>query len=163
NAPRCFRRVLRRRIRAFARPEQPLALFLDDLNSLDAATRAPLRYLLHRSALSNLLVTGACRDNHATPARPPLRKRAAIRGTARVQDIKLAPLTTNDLGNLVADSVRCDAEQADPLAGLVHAKTDGNPFFVIQFLHVLADEGLLAFDHERASWSWDLGGIHAKR
>ena len=45
----------------------------------------------------------------------------------------------------------------------MHAKTDGNPFFVIQFLHVLADEGLLAFDHERARWSWDLGGIHAKR
>ena len=45
----------------------------------------------------------------------------------------------------------------------MHAKTDGNPFFVIQFLHVLADEGLLAFDHERARWSWDLAGIHAKR
>jgi PAS domain S-box-containing protein len=45
----------------------------------------------------------------------------------------------------------------------VHAKTDGNPFFVFQFLHVLADEGLLAFDHERVRWSWDLGGIHAKR
>src|SRR5262249_31078269 len=46
---------------------------------------------------------------------------------------------------------------------LVHAKTDGNPFFVIQFLHVLADEGLLAFDHARGRWSWDMGGIHAKR
>jgi len=45
----------------------------------------------------------------------------------------------------------------------VHAKTDGNPLFVIQFLHVLADEGLLAFDDKRARWFWDLGGIHAKR
>jgi PAS domain S-box-containing protein len=54
-------------------------------------------------------------------------------------------------------------EQADPLARLVHAKTAGNPFFTIQFLHVLADEGLLAFDHGRVRWSWDLGGIDAKR
>jgi predicted ATPase len=66
-----------------------------------------------------------------------------------------------DLGALVADSLRCDAEQAAPLAGLVRAKTDGNPFFVIQFVQVLA-ESLLAFDHERARWTWDLGGIHAK-
>src|SRR5262249_55915442 len=41
--------------------------------------------------------------------------------------------------------------------------TDGNPFFVIQFLHALADEGLVAFDHERTRWSWDLGAIDARR
>src|SRR5262249_19391218 len=64
---------------------------------------------------------------------------------------------------LVGEGRGCEAEQAAPLAGLVHAKTGGNPFFVIQFLHVLADEGLLAFDHARARWSSDLGGIHAKR
>ncbi len=44
----------------------------------------------------------------------------------------------------------------------MHAKTAGNPFFVLQFLHALADEGLLAFDHEAQRWSWDLDRIHAK-
>src|SRR5262249_9084 len=86
-----------------------------------------------------------------------------IRATGRVADIKIAPLTIEDLRELVADSLRCNAEQAVPLAGLVHAKTDGNPFFVIQFLHLLAEEGLVAFDHERVRWSWDLDGIQAKR
>ena len=74
----------------------------------------------------------------------------------------MAPLTAEDLSDLVADALRCDAEQAAQLAALVHAKTDGNPFFVIQFLRTLADEGLLAFDHEHARWSFDLGSIHAK-
>jgi predicted ATPase len=92
-----------------------------------------------------------------------MRKLEMIRATGRVQDIRLAPLTTEDPGGLVADTLRCDVEQAVPLAGLVHAKTDGNPFFVIQFLNALADDGLLAFDHQRARWAWDLGGIHAKR
>src|SRR5262249_4531279 len=127
------------------------------------ATLDLLEDLLSRSDLRNLLLIGAYRDNEVTPAHPLMRKLEAIRATGAVQDIKLGPLTGEDLGGLVADSLRCDAEQAAPLAGLVHAKTDGNPFFVIQFLHVLADEGLLAFDHERARWSWDLGGIHAKR
>src|SRR5262249_35147716 len=121
-----------------------------------------LEELLSRSDLRNLLLIGAYRDNEVTAAHPLMRRLEAIRATGRVQDIKLGPLTTNDLGGLVADSLRCDAEQAAPLAGLVHAKTDGNPFFVVQFLHVLADEDVVAFDHERGRWSCDLGSIDAK-
>ena len=45
------------------------------------------------------------------------------------RDIKLGPLTADDLGELVADTLRIAAEQAVPLAELVHAKTDGNPVF----------------------------------
>ncbi|WP_074117802.1 AAA family ATPase [Bradyrhizobium sp. AS23.2] len=162
DARRRFQMVLRQLIGVFARPEHPLALFLDDLQWLDAATLDLLEDLLSRSGLRNLLIIGAYRDNEVTAAHPLMRKLESIRTTGRVQDIKLAPLTPNDLGNLVADALRCDADQANPLASLVHAKTDGNPFFVIQFLHVLADEGLLALDHARGRWSWDLGGIHAK-
>src|SRR5262249_53980022 len=163
DAQRRFQTVFRQFIGVFARPEHPLALFLDDLQWLDAATLDLLEDLLSRSELRHLLLIGAYRDNEVTAAHPLMRKLEAIRATGRVQDVKLGPLTIEDLANLVADSLRCGAEQAEPLAGLVHAKTDGNPFFVIQFLHVLADEGLVAFDHERARWSWDLGGIHAKR
>ena len=54
------------------------------------------------------------------------------------------------------------AERAAPLARLVHDKTGGNPFFTIQFLTALAEEGLLAFDHGKACWSWDLDRIQAK-
>jgi PAS domain S-box-containing protein len=163
DAQRRFQLVFRQFIGVFARPEHPLALFLDDLQWLDAATLDLLEDLLSRSDLRNLLLIGAFRDNEVTAAHPLIRKLEAIRATGRVQDIKLAPLTTEDLGELVADTLRCDPERAAPLARLVHTKTDGNPFFVIQFLHVVADEGLLAFDHEQRRWSWDMGGIHAKR
>jgi PAS domain S-box-containing protein len=163
DAQRRFQLVFRRFIGIFARPEHPLALFLDDLQWLDAATLDLVEDLLTGSEVHNLLLIGAFRDNEVTPAHPLMRKLEAIRATVTVQDIKLGPLTSKDLGELVADSLHCDAEQAAPLAELVRAKTDGNPFFVIQFLDVLAGEGLLAFDHEQARWSWDLGSIHAKR
>jgi PAS domain S-box-containing protein len=162
DAQRRFQRVFRQFIGIFARPEHPLALFLDDLQWLDSATLDLVEDLLSRSDLRNLLLIGAFRDNEVTAAHPLMRKLEAIRETGRVQDIKLGPLTSEDLENLIADSFHCDAERANPLAGLVHAKTDGNPFFAIQFLHVLAHEGLLVFDHERTGWSWDLGGIRAK-
>jgi PAS domain S-box-containing protein len=44
----------------------------------------------------------------------------------------------------------------------VHEKTGGNPFFAIQFISALADEGLLCFDHDTARWWWELDRLHAK-
>src|SRR5262249_59490882 len=74
----------------------------------------------------------------------------------------LAPLTHDDLGQLIADSVHCELDRAAPLAQLIHEKTTGNPFFTIQFISALAEEGLMTFDHGAAQWSWDLNRIHAK-
>ena len=162
DAQRRFQLVFRRFLAVFASPEHPLALFLDDLQWLDAATLDLLEDLLTHPDVRHLLLIGAYRDNEVTAAHPLMRKLETIRISGRVQDIKLRPLTAEDLGRLVADSLRCDTHQTAPLAALVHTKTDGNPFFAIQFLHLLADEGFLAFDHKRARWSWDVDGIHAK-
>src|SRR5262249_51327437 len=126
----------------FARPEHPLALFLDDLQWLDAATLDLLENLLTHPDVRRVLLIGAYRDNEVTAAHPLMRKLEAVRATGRVQDIKLSPLTIEDLRELISDALRIDAPQVSSLAELVHAKTDGNPFFVIQFLHVLTDEGL---------------------
>ena len=163
DAQRRFHLVFRRFLAVFARPEHPLALFLDDLQWLDVATLELLEDLLTHPDVRHLLLVGAYRDNEVTAAHPLVRMLEAVRATGRVRDIKLGPLSTENLRELLAELLRCNAERVDPLAALVHAKTDGNPFFVIQFLHLLVDEGLLAFDHEHARWSWDIGGIHKKQ
>src|SRR5713226_924873 len=158
-----FQLVFRRFIGVFARPEHPLVLFLDDLQWLDAATLDLLEDLLTRSDLQQLLLIGAYRDNEVTPAHPLVRKLDAIRQSgAQVREIRMAPLARDDLRQLIADALRCAPARAAPLAQLVHDKTAGNPFFVIQFLYALAEEGLLTFDHDAARWCWDLSRIHAK-
>jgi predicted ATPase len=81
---------------------------------------------------------------------------------AFVQEIRLAPLAPEDLKRLIADTLSCEPGHAAPLARLVHEKTGGNPFFAIQFISALAEEGLLRFDHDAARWRWDLDRIHAK-
>ncbi|HTD15826.1 MAG TPA: serine/threonine-protein kinase PknK, partial [Chthoniobacterales bacterium] len=163
DAQRRFQRVLRRFIGAFARPEHPLALFLDDLQWLDAATIDLLEDLLAQQDIRHLLVIGAYRDNEVDSAHPLMRKLGTIRqSSTTVQDIVLAPLNYGDLGQLIVDSLHCDSTRASPLVQLVHEKTAGNPFFAIQFLHTLADEALLTFDHGEARWRWDLDRIHAK-
>ncbi|WP_426426264.1 trifunctional serine/threonine-protein kinase/ATP-binding protein/sensor histidine kinase [Bradyrhizobium genosp. A] len=158
-----FQLVFSRFISVFARPEHPLALFLDDLQWLDAATFDLLEDLLTRSEMKHLMLIGAYRDNEVDAVHPLARKLDAIRQLgARVQEIHLAPLARDDLVQLISDALRCDPAYAAPLAQLVNEKTAGNPFFMTQFLYALTDEDLLRFDHDAACWSWDLDRIHAK-
>ena len=158
-----FQMVFRRFLGVFARKEHPLALFLDDLQWLDAATLDLLEHLVTHPDVRHLLLVGAYRDNEISPAHPLLRTLDAIRkaGT-RVQEISLAPLAREDLSRLIADTLGCTPDGAAPLARLVHEKTGGNPFFAIQFISALAEEGLLRFDHDAARWRWELDRLHAK-
>src|SRR6516165_5563599 len=74
-----FRLVFRRFVGAFARPEHPLALFLDDLQWLDAATLELLEHLMTEQKVRHLLLVGAHRDNEVSPAHPLMRKLDAIK------------------------------------------------------------------------------------
>jgi PAS domain S-box-containing protein len=162
-AQRRFQLVFRRFIGVFARPEHPLALFLDDLQWLDTATLDLLEDVLARSDLQHLMVIGAYRDNEVDAAHPLTHKLQAIRSArGTVEEITLAPLGREHLGQLIADAVCCDTTRVASLAQLVHEKTAGNPFFVIQFLYALAEERLFHFDHDTKGWSWHLDRIHAK-
>jgi PAS domain S-box-containing protein len=162
-AQRRFQLVFRRLLGVFAQAEHPLALFLDDLQWLDAATLDLLEHLAQHPDLRHLLLVGAYRDNEVSPAHPLMRRLAAIRQAgAPVREIKLAPLKPDDVGWLITDALHCPPERAAPLARLVQEKTAGNPFFAIQFLTALAEEGLLAFDHVQGRWAWELERIRAK-
>ncbi|MCU1336084.1 MAG: multi-sensor signal transduction multi-kinase [Bryobacterales bacterium] len=158
-----FQMVFRRFLGVFARKEHPLALFLDDLQWLDTATLDLLEHLVTHTEVRHLLLVGAYRDNEVGPAHQLLRTLDAIRGAnASVHEIVLAPLGLGDVDRLIADALHCELERARPLAQLVHEKTGGNPFFAIQFLTALAEEGLLGFDPHAAAWIWDLARIRAK-
>ncbi len=156
-----FQLVFRQFIGVFARPEHPLALFLDDLQWLDAATLDLLEALLTRSDLQHLMLVGAYRDNEVDAGHPLMRRLHTVRSSgAKVHDVTLAPLAREHVEQLIAEALCCASERAAPLAALVHEKTAGNPFFVIQFLHALSEERLLHFDHALAHWAWDIDRIH---
>ena len=157
-----FQLVFRRFISVFTR-EHPLALFLDDLQWLDAATLDLMEDLLTRPDVQRLMLIGAYRDNEVNSTHPLMCKLETMRQAGAIlQNIVLAPLTRDDLEELITDSLHCERGRADPLAELVEEKTTGNPFFAIQFISALFEEGLLIFDHVEGQWCWDLNRIHSK-
>jgi len=158
-----FQMVFRRFLGVFARKEHPLALFLDDLQWLDAATLDLLAHLVTHSEVRHLLLVGAYRDNDVGPAHPLVRMLATITDTrGEIKELRLGPLTSENVGRLVADALQAEPDLVRPLAELTFTKTGGNPFFAIQFLSSLGDEGLIAFDPNTLAWRWDLDRIRAK-
>src|ERR1019366_603549 len=108
-----FQMAFRRFLGVFARKEHPLALFLDDLQWLDAATLDLLEHLVTQSEVRHMLLVGAYRDNEVSPSHPLLRTLAAVRkADARVQEIVLAPLALDDVGRLACDTLHCEQELA---------------------------------------------------
>jgi PAS domain S-box-containing protein len=158
-----FRVVLHAFITAFGARDHPLVLFLDDLQWADLASLKLLQSLLTTPDTRHLLVFGAYRDNEVDAAHPLLGIIEQVRGAGvRVEELVLRPLSIDHLVAFTSDAVRRPADEVRPLASLVHDKTAGNPFFVIQLFRELVQGGLLFFDAGGWRWCWDLERIEAR-
>ena len=170
-----FNGLFQQFIRLFCAVEHPLVLFLDDLQWVDSATLNLLELVLTDAETRHLLVIGAYRDNEVDPSHRLLLSLERLRNQqVPTSEIMLAPLHLDEVNRLIANSLFADAERVQPLTELVVRKTDGNPFFTIQFLHTLYEEGQLIFDmsgdlgagHVRVDdvaygWQWDIERIEA--
>ncbi|MEW5854789.1 MAG: AAA family ATPase [Myxococcota bacterium] len=155
-----FRRIFRGFVDVFCRHGRALVLFLDDLQWSDAASLCLLEDIVTGEGTHGVLLIGAFRDNEVTPAHPVARTLDRLRHAgAQVTEVVLTPLRRDDVVRLVAETVRASPDVTRPLGSLVYDKTAGNPFFVIQFLGTLRQEGLLQFNESRAAWQWDVARI----
>ncbi|WP_437850541.1 AAA family ATPase [Sorangium sp. So ce363] len=155
--------TLQRFLAACGWKEHPVALFLDDLQWADAGSLLLLEQLATLPGDAHLLVIGAYRDNEVGPAHPLRLTLADVqkRGVA-ISELVLAPLSAAHVGALVAEAVHSPEAQVEPLSQLVYEKTGGNPFFVLQFLIALHEEGLITFDADEGAWRWDIAAIRDK-
>ncbi|WP_434046030.1 MULTISPECIES: sensor histidine kinase [Sorangium] len=160
-AERPFLRAVQAFVRAVASQRPPLAIFLDDLQWTDAASLRVLRALAADPSSERVLLLAAYRPLalglmhplHATLA--DLRQAQA----APILRLSLGPLDVEAVVALLAEALRCAPERARPLAELILAKTAGNPFFIRQLVRSLQEQGLLVFDADRSTWTWELGRI----
>jgi len=158
-----FDLVFQNFIRAFSRPEHPLVLFLDDLQWIDTASLKLIQVFMAASDSRHLLLIGAYRDNEVRATHTLILTVDKIqKAGATVNRISLMPLNSQHVNQFVSDSLTCTPEKALPLAELVLAKTNGNPFFVGEFLKSLFERKLLEFDHEHFRWKWSMGHIQTQ-
>ncbi|MBE9052854.1 PAS domain S-box protein [Nostocales cyanobacterium LEGE 11386] len=158
-----FNLTFQRFVRAFCAKEHPLVVFLDDLQWIDSATLKLIELILLDEQTQSLFLIGAYRDHEVSPTHSLILMLESLRKQgAALQEITLTPLTLESLSQLVAETLHHNPETVRSLAQAVSRKTEGNPFFVGEFLKLLYGENLLVFDTQRLSWQWNLAEIEAQ-
>ncbi|MDJ0674067.1 MAG: trifunctional serine/threonine-protein kinase/ATP-binding protein/sensor histidine kinase [Calothrix sp. MO_167.B42] len=152
-----FNLLFQKFIQIFQDKEHPLVIFLDDLQWADSASLQLIQLLMDESNSGYLLLIGAYRDNEVFPAHPLMTTLDnANKAGAVINTITLQPLTQNSLNQLVADTLTCTAEVAQPLTQLIYQKTQGNPFFTTQFIKALHEDGLITFNLDAGYWQCNI-------
>ena len=155
-----FQMTFQNLVVALASEREPMVLALDDLQWADRSSLALLAKLIADPEIHHLLVIGTVRSEEAE-ANPALGRAisAIVQAGGRLETIDVGPLAAADVRRLVAETTRRDDGDVSRLAELCHAKTVGNPFFLIQFLQSLHDDDLITLDRAAGRWSWDAEAI----
>jgi len=143
--------------------DHPFILFIDDLQWVDSASLGLLKSMMLDNNIKHLLIIGAYRDNEVDSRHPFMMMVDELeKANAIINTIFLANLCSNDINELLQETLTCQAAQIQPLTDLIYQKTQGNAFFTHQFLQTLYFEGLLHFDFEQHQWLWDVEQIAAQ-
>lgn len=147
-------------MRAFAKKEHPLVIFLDDLQWADSASLKLIQALLTDNQLTYFFLIGAFRDNEVKNNHPLLFMKDQLKkAEVMVYNMLLKPLRVRDVHNLLADSLNMKRSEIAPFADLVLSKTHGNPFFINEFLRKLYHDKLLFYSYQEYKWQWDIAKI----
>ncbi len=164
-----FNLVFQNFIKVFTQPSHPLVIFLDDLQWADGASLKLMEILMTAPDGQYLFIIGAYRDNEVNQGHPLMLTLDEIdKAGGIVNSIHLGPLDLSNVNQLIADTLHSEPETTKPLAELVMTKTNGNPFFINEFLKSLYSQNLLTFNLPQSPlskggiWQWNLEQIQSQ-
>src|SRR4028119_1007160 len=158
-----FNLALKNLIQVFCQKEHALVLFLDDLQWTDSATLQFLQLIMTDFTTQYLFVIGAYRDNEVSASHPTMLALSEMKTQGVViNHLSLSPLNLNQVNEFIADTLKTECVPTQRLAELVWQKTQGNPFFIKEFLKSLYTEKFMNFDTKAGAWTWDLEQIRTR-
>lgn len=87
---------------------------------------------------------------------PPESEKTPSFGTPIVTEIKLTPLSDEDISEYVALTLRRTREEIAPLALVIQSKTAGNPFYMREMLSACYRKKCIEYDYDNSQWTYDL-------
>ncbi len=155
-----FNNLFGKFLACLASEDNPLVLFIDDLQWCDSATFDFLQNLFanHREH-PYLFFMGAYRHNEVDSSHPLIKLIRNVQENSRpLAEIRLEALSENDCHEMVAYILDSPLTATANLAEFIAHLTEGNPLFVSESLAWLYNEGLLSTDKAQ-HWQWDMKRI----
>ncbi|QTA92375.1 response regulator [Desulfonema magnum] len=169
-----FYLVFQKFIRIFCQPENPLILFLDDLQWADAATLGLMERIITDEDTQYLFFIGTCSEDDITDDHPLIPIEAIKKSGVVVNHMALSHLKPEDIEDLVTDTfgkletgnwkletgnlkletgnLKPSPGTPHPVSSLVFQNTGGNPLLIRQFLKTLYRKKLIVFNSEERKW-----------
>jgi predicted ATPase/class 3 adenylate cyclase len=136
--------------------EHPLVIFVDDLQWADASSLHLFKLIAENRDLENLLLIGAYRVNEVSESHPLIKKLGEMREeNVLFEEMELRNLGYEDVHKLLLGTLLTGQENLSFLSDIIYSKTQGNVFYVWQFLKSVYDERFLWFDFEKLQWQWN--------
>lgn len=157
-----FKYVFKSFVKVIADKENPLVLFIDDLQWSDNESLELIHYLLTDSDKTYLLVIAAYRSNEVPPThKAMLTINEILNDGVPVESIEIGNLRRSDINQLIIDSLNpISYSDSELLTTLLEEKTFGNAFFVKEYLYHLYNENLIRFEQNTVEkdvvlqWKW---------
>lgn len=166
--------IFRRFLRVICKPERPCCLILDDLQWGDAASLDLMESLVcDVQNYKGLFLVGICRSNEISMDHnlANLLRRLEDEHNAQIRNVTARNLTYNATNQLICDVLKQSWDTCLPLTEIIHAQTEGNVFYVMNYIKAIHADRVLIPDQEFGTdgWLWDedrwqqLYSPHAKK
>jgi predicted ATPase len=131
--------------------QRPLVLFLDDIHWADPSSVDLLAYLGSRCSAWRVLVVLTYRRSDVLRSQHPFGPvKLELQGRGICREIALSFLSRDDLAHYLTLAF-AGHQFPEEFAAVLHARTEGNPLFMVDLLRYLRDRGVIVQDH--GSWA----------
>ncbi len=147
-------------IEVFAKAEHPLTIFIDDWQWTDDASIRLIQELVTKE-IPHFMLIGAYRDNEVQAGHPVLLTLENIKKFKEIRELSLNALEESHINEMLADTLMTNLETSKELTAILYKNTAGNPFYIIELLKNIHNQGLIWFDNNQNKWTWDIDAIKA--
>jgi len=138
------------------KPDQPLAIFLDDLQWADDGSFELLERVASKLKERGVLLIVSYRDTEVDASHPVARLQESLKKTGvEFEDIQVKPFDADQTREIVSRVLLEPPERVDGLARYLRTRARGNPFFILELLRTMVEEGVLRYENGHCHFSTD--------
>ena len=130
----------------FTKEDQPLTIFLDDIQWIDNASLNLIKALFKSQEIKNLFVIAAYKDESEGENIAEIIQKEINSYGVQVSNIHLGLLAPSDINQFLSDTFNCSLDKSKELALILAKKTNSNIFFISEFLKTLHKEKIIFFN-----------------
>ncbi|MEZ4810799.1 MAG: AAA family ATPase [Allomuricauda sp.] len=135
-----------------------IILFLDDWQWCDQPSLQLVKSLAQNSG-KGMFFLFAYRGNEIANTHPFGIFKGEVEKLGYCNRIEIDALNKGLVNQMLATTLGMDESVAKELSALVFHKTEGNPFYIKQFVNSLHQKGLLHYDYQAHIWRWEKSTI----